>query len=252
VPDEIKPLFVTAHDVAPEWHIRMQAGFQRYTDNAVSKTVNFAHDAGTEDVEKVYLMAYETGCKGVTIYRDGSRESQVLNIGGVNHGEEGEYIPGQVRPRSRPEVTTGSTRKVETGCGSLYVTINEDEYGMFEVFSSMARAGACKAAQSEAVSRLISLALRSGIDTDAILKSIKGIRCPSPVMGSSSSCPDAIAKAVEMYKEAMPHLCDGDAATETISSAALSHCPECPECGGMVEFGEGCVFCRSCGFSKCG
>ncbi|HDZ59930.1 MAG TPA: TSCPD domain-containing protein, partial [Actinobacteria bacterium] len=252
VPDEIRPLFVTAHDVTPEWHVRMQAGFQKYTDNAVSKTVNFSHDATTGDVEKVYLLAYETGCKGVTIYRDGSRGSQVLNIGGVNHGQAESYTPGQVRPRPRPDVTTGATRKVETGCGSLYVTINEDEYGMFEVFSSMARAGACKAAQSEAVSRLISLALRSGIDTEAILKSIKGIRCPLPVLGSASSCPDAIATAVEQYKEGSPHLCDGGTDSESSSSAALSHCPECPECGGMVEFGEGCVFCRSCGFSKCG
>ncbi len=250
VPDEIKALFVTAHDVSPEWHIRMQAGFQKYTDNAVSKTVNFAHDATTGDVEKVYRLAYETGCKGVTIYRDGSRQSQVLNIGGVNHGEEA-YAPVQVKPRARPEVTVGQTRKVSTGCGSLYVTINEDEHGMFEVFSSMARAGACRAAQSEAVSRLMSLALRSGIDTEAILKSIKGIRCPSPVMGGATSCPDAIAQAVAEYRESSPTLDREGSVVELPSSAELSHCPECPECGGMVEFGDGCVFCRSCGFSKC-
>jgi ribonucleoside-diphosphate reductase alpha chain len=257
VPDDIKPLFATAHDVQPEWHIRMQAAFQKYTDNAVSKTVNFSHDATTADVEQVYRLAYQTGCKGVTIYRDGSRESQVLNIGGVNHATaEAEAAPGLVKPRSRPAVTTGQTRKINTGCGSLYVTINEDEHGLHEVFSSMARAGACKAAQSEAVSRLISLALRSGVDCQAILKSIKGIRCPSPAFGEGGkqimSCPDAIARAVSEYIEASPHLKEGGISGELTSSVELSHCPECPECGGMVEFGEGCLFCRFCGFSKCG
>lgn len=253
VPDGIKPLFATAHDVTPEWHVRMQAAFQKYTDNAVSKTVNFSHDATVADVEQVYRLAYKTGCKGVTIYRDGSREAQVLNIGGVKHAEaEVVPAPGQVKPRPRPEVTTGQTRKVNTGCGSLYVTINEDEHGLCEVFSSMGRAGACKAAQSEAVSRLISLALRSGVDTTAILKSIKGIRCPSPALGGAASCPDAIARAVMEHMEGAPHLKETGAVVELPSSAQISACPECPECGGMVEFGEGCVFCRSCGFSKCG
>jgi ribonucleoside-diphosphate reductase alpha chain len=253
VPEEIKPLFVTAHDVVPEWHIRMQSAFQKFTDNAVSKTVNFSHDATVEDVEQVYRLAFETGCKGVTIYRDGSRSSQVLNIGGVNH-EDDVIKPGQVKPRPRPKVAKGCTSKVRTGCGSLYITINEDEHGLCEIFSSMGRAGACTAAQSEAVSRLISLALRSGVETGAILKAIKGIRCPSPSFdegGTIRSCPDAIAKAVQDHLEASPHLTDGGAAVEEIS-AATGLCPECPECGGMVEFGEGCVFCRFCGFSKCG
>jgi len=253
VPDEVKPMFVTAHDVNPDWHIRMQAAFQKYTDNAVSKTVNFSHDATVADVEHAYVLAYQTGCKGVTIYRDGSREAQVLNIGGVKRGEaEAMPVPGQVKPRPRPEVTTGATTKVNTGCGSLYVTINQDEHGLCEVFSSMGRAGACKAAQSEAVSRLISLALRSGVDTAAILKSIKGIRCPSPALGGAASCPDAIAKAILDHMERAPHLQEDGASAELLSSTQISACPECPECGGMVEFGEGCVFCRSCGFSRCG
>ncbi|MHB1361608.1 MAG: vitamin B12-dependent ribonucleotide reductase [Thermoleophilia bacterium] len=255
VPDNVKSLFATAHDVKPEWHVRMQAAFQKYTDNAVSKTVNFSHDASIADVEQVYRLAYETGCKGVTIYRDGSREAQVLNIGGVKRAGAGEVLaPGQVKPRPRPEVTRGETIKVNTGCGSLYVTINEDDHGLCEVFSSMGRAGACKAAQSEAVSRLISLALRSGVDTAAILKSIKGIRCPSPALGGAASCPDAIARAVIDRMERAPHLGEdgANANAELRSSAEISACPECPECGSMVEFGEGCVFCRSCGFSKCG
>ena len=253
VPDTLKPIFATAHDVVPEWHVRMQAAFQKYTDNAVSKTVNFSHDATVADVEQVYMLAYKAGCKGVTIYRDGSREAQVLNIGGVKRAEaEAVIAPGQVKPRPRPDVTTGATTKVNTGCGSLYVTINEDEHGLCEVFSSMGRAGACKAAQSEAVSRLISLALRSGVDTGAILKSIKGIRCPSPALGGAASCPDAIAQAVIEHMERAPHLSEDGTSTALPSSAQISACPECPECGGMVEFGEGCVFCRFCGFSKCG
>ncbi len=254
VPDIIRTLFVTAHDVTPEWHVRMQAAFQKYTDNAVSKTVNFPHHATIADVEQVYMLAYRTGCKGVTIYRDGSREQQVLNIGGVRKGAGNEFMaPGQVKPRPRPGVTTGQTRKMTTGCGSLYVTINEDEHGLCEVFSSMGRAGACKAAQSEAVSRLISLALRSGVDTAAILKSIKAIRCPSPELGGATSCPDAIARAIIDHMEAAPHLGEDGASEGLRASAEISACPECPECGSTgLEFGEGCVFCHACGFSKCG
>ncbi|MHB1389609.1 MAG: vitamin B12-dependent ribonucleotide reductase [Thermoleophilia bacterium] len=255
VPDEIKPLFATAHDVIPEWHVRMQSAFQKYTDNAVSKTVNFPHDASISDVEQVYMLAYQTGCKGVTIYRDGSREAQVLNIGGVRKAAAPEIMPGKVKPRPRPSVTTGRTHKVQTGCGALYVTINEDEYGLCEVFSSMGRAGGCKGAQSEAVSRLVSLALRSGVAVESVLKSVKGIRCPTPGFGEGGkimSCPDAISKAIIAHMEAAPHLGEGGVAAELPSSAEQAYCPECPDCGDTVEFGEGCVFCRSCGFSKCG
>jgi len=256
VPDEVKPLFATAHDVQPEWHVRMQSAFQKHTDNAVSKTVNFPHDAEISDVEQVYMLAYQTGCKGVTIYRDGSREAQVLNIGGVKKAAAApEMVPGQVKPRPRPEVTTGKTHKLNTGCGALYVTINEDEYGLCEVFSSMGRAGGCKGAQSEAISRLVSLALRSGVDVDAVLKSVKGIRCPQPAFGHGGqvrSCPDALAKAVMAHLEHAPHLRESGASVQMPSEMAMAYCPECPDCGGIVEFGEGCVFCRSCGFSKCG
>ncbi len=254
VPDEIKSLFVTAHDVTPEWHVRMQAAFQKYTDNAVSKTVNFAHGATTADVEQVYKLAYRTGCKGVTIYRDGSREVQVLNIGGVK-GKEAVAVPGQVKPRPRPGFITGGTHKLASGCGNIYVTINQDEHGLFEVFSSMGLAGGCKGAQSEAIARLISLALRSGVAVDAVIKSVKGIRCPTPGFGEGvkvNSCPDAIAQALLAHLKKMPHLADG-AVAGLPSSAELAHCPECPECGSTgLEFGEGCVFCRSCGFSRCG
>ncbi|MBE0428577.1 MAG: vitamin B12-dependent ribonucleotide reductase [Thermoleophilia bacterium] len=254
IPEEMRTLFVTAHDVTPEWHVRMQAAFQKYTDNAVSKTVNFPHDASVADVDQVYMLAFKTGCKGVTIYRDGSRESQVLNIGGVGKAAAPEILPGQVKPRPRPNYISGGTHKLASGCGNIYVTINQDEYGLFEVFSSMGRAGGCKGAQSEAIARLVSLALRSGVAVDAVIKSVKGIRCPTPGFGENgkvNSCPDAIAQALVAHLEAMPEL-GQDLTAELPSSAELGLCPECPDCGDRVEFGEGCVFCRSCGFSKCG
>jgi len=249
VPDEVQAVFATAHDIDPVWHVRMQAAFQENVDNAVSKTVNFPHGASPNDVEEVYVLAYKSGCKGVTVYRDGSRASQVLNIGAVNR--EAHNVRGT--PRPRPAVTRGTTEKIRTGCSNLYITINEDEQGLCEVFTQMGKSGGCTASQSEAISRLISLALRSGIEPDAVVKQIKGIRCPSPAWsngGVTLSCADAIAKALERFLQErrgvqwQPHM--------SKESAGLSgHCPECPECGHLLEFGEGCVVCRACGFSKC-
>ncbi len=144
VPDEVKRVFVTAHDTSPEWHVRMQAAFQKHTDNAVSKTVNFSHGAAKEDVASVYMQAFEQGCKGVTIYRDRSRDTQVLNIVGPVSAKADEPKPEVTRtPRPRPQVTKGETVKMQTGCGKLYVTINEDENGLCEVFSQMGKGGGC-------------------------------------------------------------------------------------------------------------
>lgn len=248
VPEDVQAVFATAHDIAPVWHVRMQAAFQENVDNAVSKTVNFPNSASPKDVEEVYLTAYRTGCKGVTVYRDGSRAAQVLNIGSVNRDAQ---VKGM--PRPRPDVTRGATIKIRTGCSNLYITINEDEDGLCEVFTQMGKSGGCTASQSEAISRLISLALRSGIEPEAVLKQIKGIRCPSPSWsngGVTLSCADAIAKALERFvqekKGGQWHPHHSEAA-----SGLLGHCPECPECGHMLEFSEGCVVCRACGFSKC-
>jgi ribonucleoside-diphosphate reductase alpha chain len=283
VPEDVQRVFVTAHDITPEWHIRMQAAFQKYTDNAVSKTVNFPHSATQEDVKKVYMMAYKLGCKGVTIYRDGSRDEQVLSTGATEKARKataaGQHVTvasaspelaEEKKPRNRPALTHGVTQKLPTGCGNLYITINEDEEGICEVFSTMGKSGGCAASQSEAVSRMVSLALRSGISIDSIIKQVKGIRCPSPAWGEGGSilsCPDAIARALERYtKDAVGHQHSKPRAVSVQPTVAytstdcskggnknhLGLCPECPDCGGLLEFGEGCAFCRGCGFSKCG
>ncbi len=235
IPQKIRRLFVTAHDIAPEWHIRIQAAFQKYTDNAVSKTVNFPSDATPEDIEKVYRLAYESGCKGVTIYRYGSRGQQVLNIGmGQDRG-------AAILPRTRPVQTTGVTERINTGCGKLYVTINEDHEGICEVFAQMGKTGGCASSQIEAAGRLISLALRSGVKVDAIIKQLTGIRCPSPMWqngGMVLSCPDAISQVIKHYMNI-------DAADMPAMMGA------CPDCGGPLEHEGGCLVCRSCGFSRC-
>ncbi len=282
VPEDVQRVFVTAHDITPEWHIRMQAAFQKYTDNAVSKTVNFPHSATQKDVEKVYLLAYQTGCKGVTIYRDGSRDEQVLSTGATEKARKAAEqhvtvasaspeLAEEKKPRHRPTFTHGVTQKIPTGCGNLYITINEDEEGICEVFSTMGKSGGCAASQSEAVSRMVSLALRSGVSIESIIKQVKGIRCPSPAWGEGGSilsCPDAIGRALERYtKDSTGHrhhhkprtAADPKPTVDYASSDCaqggnknhLGLCPECPDCGGLLEFGEGCAFCRGCGFSKC-
>ncbi|MBN2070560.1 MAG: vitamin B12-dependent ribonucleotide reductase [Candidatus Krumholzibacteriota bacterium] len=265
VPEKWRRIFVTAHDIKPEWHIKMQAAFQKYTDNAVSKTVNFPKSATRKDVEEVYLKAYELDCKGVTIYRDGSREEQVLNIGKVNRADEsgvGEASVAEpsaghlLTPRARPSVTVGKTWKMTTGCGNLYVTINEDEHGPFEVFTQMGKAGGCSASQSEAISRLISLSLRAGIDPKSILKQLHGIRCPNPGWekgGMILSCSDAIAKALERHFIEEKQQTGEKVNKKTVHAVSQKGVAGlCPDCGGMMEHEGGCAVCRGCGFSKCG
>ena len=264
IPEYIKQIFVCAHDVAPEWHVKMQAAFQQFTDNAVSKTVNFPNTATREDVAKVYRLAYEQGCKGVTIYRDGSRDSQVLNIGDVNDGIKDTPAYGTVLPRPRPAVTSGFTEKVKIGCGNLYISVNQDEQGICEVFTNTGRAGACPS-QSEASARLVSVAIRSGMDPHEIINQLKGIRCPSCLRNEGvhvTSCPDAIARALEKA------LSGKDQPTSWLSTGPLTgkykktspemtatqslHTKFCPECRSALTHEGGCVICQNCGFSKCG
>lgn len=252
VPAEIQRILVTAHDVAPEWHLRLQAAFQKHTDNAVSKTINFSHDATREDVERAYLLAYDIGCKGVTIYRDGSRASQVLTRGVA----EADHKRDTRGPRARPTVTHGVTEKITVGCGqSIYVTINEDQEGLFEVFATMGKSGGCMASQSEAIGRLISLALRSGIRTEVIIRQLQGIRCPAPAWQEGNiilSCADAISKAMHRHVDDSATVTFAASTADMIARNLLGMCPECPDCGTMVEFVEGCLRCPSCGYSQCG
>ncbi|MBM4248123.1 MAG: TSCPD domain-containing protein [Euryarchaeota archaeon] len=264
IPDDLKRVFVTAHDISPQWHIRMQAAFQRHTDNAVSKTVNFPHDATPQDIEDVYVLAYELGCKGVTVYRDRSRDEQVLNIGEVKRGgAEKAAERGGITPRPRPSETTGSTQKAGTGCGNLYITINSDEAGMCEVFATMGKSGGCAASQIEAIGRLTSLALRAGVDPDSIVRQLKGIRCPSPLLGRGGmtySCADAIGKAIDKVsrKAGSPEAAEEVPAEVTLDAFAThtnghsNVVGACPDCGGPLRHEAGCMVCKSCGYSKCG
>lgn len=235
IPGGVRRLFVCSHDIKPEWHIRIQAAFQAHTDNAVSKTINFPNSAAREDVRNAYLMAYNSGCKGLTIYRDGSRDQQVLNI-------QRKAEPQQVAPRPRPERTYGVTQRSSTGCGKLYITINRDDVGICEVFAQMGKGGGCANSQIEATGRLISLALRSGVKVESVLKQLMGIRCPSPVWQNGQmilSCSDAIAKVLNEY-------------TESGFTHMVAEMGACPDCGSSVEHEGGCIVCRSCGFSRCG
>ncbi|MDQ7786603.1 MAG: vitamin B12-dependent ribonucleotide reductase [Thermodesulfovibrionales bacterium] len=248
IPNEVKSVFVTAHDITPEEHIGMQAAFQKFVDNAVSKTVNFPHRATSKDVEEVYRLAYKLGCKGVTVYRDGSREEQVLTRGRKKDKHAIESWQ-KIVPRKRPDVIKGATRLLKTGCGHLYVTINADEEGhLFELFTSMGKAGGCAASQSEAIGRLVSLAFRSNIEPDEVINQLKGISCHSPTWyegGRILSCSDAIAKALEKYNT-KGNGGNGDSQKVVMLMGA------CPECGGAIERESGCLVCRNCGFTKCG
>jgi ribonucleoside-diphosphate reductase alpha chain len=274
IPEDVARVYVTAHDISPEAHLRMQAAFQKYTENAVSKTVNFQSDATRDDIRKVFVLAYRLGCKGVTVYRDKSRDEQVLNIGGVNAKagtQEQEPVPGPepfVTPRPRPDTLIGVTKEIKTSCGKLYVTINRDEKGIFEVFNQMGKAGGCAASQSEAIGRLASLALRSGVQPGMIVKQLKGISCHLPSWGGNGggkilSCADAVSKAIEWYLENFEAMFPGfpkpvaEAARPAGKKATLPAGEEeiargaCPDCGSQVERQEGCLKCRSCGFSEC-
>lgn len=287
IPDDIKRIFRTALEISPEYHIKMQSIFQKYTHNAVSKTINFPNIATIDDVRKAYMLAHQTACKGLTIYRDKSRDEQVLNIGKVNvnkdKGAAEEKAAGaNLKPKPRGTVTYGTTTKISTGCGNLYITINNDSLGNpFEVFMQMGKAGGCAMSQLEAMGRLVSLALRSGVNVNSIVDQLRGIRCPSPSWekggGRIFSCSDAIARAIErrmsehteaeknVFKERTmagdPEPIDfsiGESLSGQDSSTATktkdkvgSVVGVCPECGGALRHAEGCQVCGACGYSKC-
>jgi ribonucleoside-diphosphate reductase alpha chain len=328
VPAKWQGVFATANNIKPEWHIRMQAAFQAHNDSAISKTCNFANDATEEYVEEIYRLAYKLNCKGVTVYRDGSRDMQVLSTGDTAkkvaeqatatgksearadlvmesradsadlrgeiaelhaetdrlrkmvHELEAENLQRRQK-RSRPESLRGMVRRVETPLGTLYVTITEDDRGQpFEVFMSLGKAGGAIMADVEAMGRLISLALRSGIPIKEIHRQIRGISSdraiglgPNKVM----SVPDAVGIAIEKWMQekagiqqdllsghtpAMGTPIPTIAQVQQVAAGAeqmmLSRNQEpvltgaCPDCGSQLEFAEGCNKCHVCGFSECG
>ena len=344
VPEKWQRVFVTANAIKPEWHIRMQAAFQEYNDSAISKTCNFAHEASEEYVEEIYRLAYRLNCKGVTVYRDGSREMQVLSAGstakkvreghpggkdgkggkdgevlGVAEGEsrkralselqgeiaelraENERLQRSVhelesenlqrrQKRSRPEVLRGTTRRVETPLGTLYVTITEDDRGQpFEVFMTLGKAGGALMADVESLGRLISLALRSGIPIKEIYRQLRGISSDRVIgLGPNKilSVPDAVGIAIERWMQekqgiqqellppagrvgsqagpqglageiaplvAQPSSQTGSGGEQMIFGGMQETLSgACPDCGSQLEFAEGCMKCHVCGFSECG
>jgi ribonucleoside-diphosphate reductase alpha chain len=339
VPAKWQRVFVTANHIKPEWHIRMQAAFQEFNDSAISKTCNFAHDATEDYVEEIYRLAYRLNCKGVTVYRDGSRDMQVLSTGttakkvqeqatstgraevradlaqlaGVAaasgdraalaavselkgqlaeleaenermrrmvHDLEAENLQRRQK-RSRPELLRGATRRLETPLGTLYVTITEDDRGQpFEVFMSLGKAGGALMADVEALGRLISLALRSGIPMKEIYRQLRGISSDRVIgLGPNKilSVPDAVGIAIERWMQekqgiqqellpggaaaqvddavmAPPHVAYSSTGGEQMVFGGMQETLSgaCPDCGSQLEFAEGCMKCHVCGFSECG
>lgn len=268
IPQDVRRVFVTTRDISPDWHIKIQAAFQKYTDNAVSKTINFPHEATKEEIAEAYTLSHELGCKGITVYRDGSRDEQVLNIGVQTEQKEVvEEHDNGIAPRQRPGITQGMTEKVIAGCGNLYITVNYDEHGICEVFTNLGKGGGCPS-QTEATSRLVSLAMRSGISPATVIEQLKGIRCPSTLARKAKgadvralSCPDAIARTLERVLKTVPILEDEKqgldldclaAEIRELRDPAQGKTAKCPECGGVLEHEGGCVLCHTCGYSKCG
>ncbi len=246
IPADIRNVFVTAHDITPGDHIRMQSIFQKNTDNAVSKTMNLSNNATIEDVRKVYDLAYTLGCKGVTIYRDGSRDRQVLSTPKTSQTPES---GGKKAVRERPTSLQGWTYRMQTGCGPLYVNINEDEEGLFELFTTMGKAGGCAASQSEAIGRMVSLAWRSGVPVNKVIEQLLDISCHSHSgFGEKKilSCADAVAKAIKLRVSL-----NGQTVPETIATKPLIK-GACRRCGGRIVYEMRCPFCYSCGHSECG
>ncbi|MEX2584501.1 MAG: vitamin B12-dependent ribonucleotide reductase [Gemmatimonadota bacterium] len=318
VPEDVQRVFVTAHDITPEWHVHMQAAFQEYTDSAISKTTNFPHEATVQDVRQIYELAFKLNCKGVTVYRDGSRDNQVLSTGATktpaqqaaDSGKTGELLERiaalqaelkmaqdralaaeaqaqhvRRQKRSRPQLLRGTTRKMNSPLGDVYVTINEDgEHQPFEVFATLGKAGSIAMADTEAIGRLISLALRFGIPISEVHQQLRGISSDRAIgFGQNKvlSVPDAIAQAIEIREqekagvqqdlmpELLPETTEEIPADQQLAIAAateeLPFLPglnnydpsetfigTCPDCQSQLEFAEGCMKCHICGFSECG
>ena len=276
LPDHV----ITAHDIDPYFRVKMQGIIQKYIDSSISSTVNLQHDIKKETVADIYMTAYKANLKGITVYREGSREGILITDDDKDDSKTEKALSSdslhqdEKRPRIRPNETIGLTRRIRTGEGTLYITINKDENGLCEVFTTIGKAGGNAAAQSEAISRLISLALRSGIDPNAIVKQLKGISGPNPTWEDGRlilSTPDAIGKALDDYlKEGGENNQVSDrnleekktpitmATTEEVNDLdeqvtdfTFKNISTCPDCGSSVMHEAGCVTCPGCGFSKC-
>jgi ribonucleoside-diphosphate reductase alpha chain len=265
IPEDVRAVFGTAHEIAPEWHIKIQAAFQKYTENAVSKTINLKHEATVDDVKKAYLTAWETGCKGITIFRDGSKNAQVLNLG-TNNKQKEEGVP-KVIIMERPVKVTGATYKILTPLGSAFITINQTESGEpFELFVTIGKAGSEVAAMAEALGRLVSTNFRFGNHLPArerareIMDQLQGIGGSRSVgFGPNRvrSLPDAIAKAIGMHFGFANTNHDAPAELKTLQTtediqAEYKIGDICPSCGApALVYEEGCQKCHACGHSEC-
>ena len=266
VPSDVKMVFRTAPDISPEYHVRMQAAFQESVDAGISKTINFPNEASEDDVTTTYMLAWELKCKGITVYRSGSREKEVLTSGTTENETESSADSniGFVSATERPSELFGVTRRVYTGRGNLYVTVNMSEDGKpFEIFAALGKAGGNDSAMAEAVSRMVSLTLRSGIDPKASIAQLKGIT-DVPAWNEGElirSVPDAIANVLEKIyepkKEPSP-LSINELNDDTLMSGNkdsditnVLQSETCPECESNLAFEEGCQKCYSCGYSKC-
>lgn len=240
IPDEIKAVFLTSEDIAPEEHVRMQTAFQKHCDSSVSKTINLPNSAGREEVRRAFELAFELGCKGVTIYRDGSRPHQVLSTG--EDGKKPDHFTPKVE--KRPDMLNGFTQKIRTGYGNLYVTVNLRDGRPFELFAHIGKSGYTTMADTEAICRLISLALRAHVPVHRIIRQLRGIGGSSPVFSGGSkvsSIPDAIAQVLQ-----------GRFGSSSESEPTADDPGEiCPECSAAMIFDAGCFTCQACGYSNC-
>ena len=242
IPKKLAEVLVTAHEISPEWHVRIQAAFQQHIDNAVSKTVNLPANATIEDVDNVYRLAFKLGSKGITVYRDSSRENQVITA--AHKTAQG---PAKMfSPRPRPKKTNGSTIKSRTGCGTLFISVNRDKHGLCEVFANLGKAGGCPS-QSEATCRVVSAALRCGVAPEVLIEQLKNIRCLSTITRRKTnkdigvlSCPDAIARAIE------------ETLGENCKAGRAFFVNKCPECNHPLRRESGCNVCDNCSYIKCG
>ena len=269
VPEEWQKILVTAHEISPEWHVRMQAAWQKNLDNAVSKTINLPNEAVVDDVAKAYLSAYELGCMGITIYRDGCKEWQVLNVGTKKEEKKVEGVIEAAEMRIRPSKLQGNTYKVQTPVGTAFVVINADESGNpFEVFINVGKAGSHVMADAEAMGRLISLSLRvpstypAKAVAEAIVDQLSGIGGADSVgFGNNRvrSLADGVAKVLREYVRLDGNMSENVIEEEPELLATQQELPLrvkrgdlCPECGqASLVLEEGCQKCYSCGASKC-